>query len=69
VEERLAAGLPKPQIAKLIEDERIYARQVIGDVSLPAGLRFRSEPFHEIDHGLNAAACACADARRYSLRE
>ena len=62
VEQELAAGLSEWQIAEFVEDDEVHAGQVIGEPALPAVAGLGLEPVDEIDHVVEPAAGAAADA-------
>ena len=61
VEEELAAGLGKGQIAELIEYDEVEAGQVIGKPSLAAGSGLAFQAVDEVDDGVEAASGTAAD--------
>jgi hypothetical protein len=62
MEEQLAAGLGEGQIAELVEDDEVEARQVVGQAPLAAGAGLALEPVDEVDGIEEAAPRATADA-------
>src|SRR5436190_19834014 len=62
MEQELTAGLSEWQIAELIGDDEVHAGQVIGDPALPSITGLGLEPIDEIDHVVEPAAGAAADA-------
>jgi hypothetical protein len=56
MEEQLAAGLGKGQIAELVEDDEVEPGQVIGQPPLAAGAGFGVEPVDQVDHVEEPAA-------------
>jgi hypothetical protein len=62
MEQELAAGLSERQIAELVENDEVYAGQVIGESSLAAIAGLGFEPVDEIDDVVEPAAGTNADA-------
>ena len=62
VEEELAAGLGKGQIAEFVEDDEVLSGQVVGHAALAAGPALGLELVDEIDDVEEAAAGTVADA-------
>ena len=62
VEQELAAGLGEWQIAKLVEDDEVDAGQSIGEPALPSIAALRLKPIDEVDHVIEPATGAGADA-------
>src|SRR5436190_18639552 len=62
MEQELTAGLSEWQIAEFIEDDEVHAGQVISDPALPSITGLGLEPIDEIDHVVEPAAGAAADA-------
>ena len=62
VEQELAAGLGEGQIAEFVEDDEVHTRQMIGETTLPSVTGLGLEPVDEIDHVVEPAAGAAADA-------
>ena len=62
VEQELAAGLGEGQIAEFIEDDEVHAGEMIGEPTLPSVASLGLEPVDEIDHVVEPAAGAGADA-------
>ena len=62
MEQQLAAGLGKGQIAKLIEDDEVPPGEIFGNPSLAAAPRLGLEPVDEIDSVVEAAMFAGANA-------
>src|SRR5262249_42479816 len=62
MEEKLAAGLSKGQIAEFIEDDKVHSREMIGEITLAPVAGLGLEPVDEIDDIVEAAAGAGADA-------
>jgi hypothetical protein len=62
VEQELAAGLGEGQIAEFIEDDEVHAGEMIGEPPLPSVASLGLEPVDEIDHVVEPAAGAVADA-------
>jgi hypothetical protein len=62
VEQQLAAGLGEGQIAEFVEDDEVHAGSMIGEPTLPAITGLGLEPVDEIDHVVESAAGAAADA-------
>jgi hypothetical protein len=56
VEQQLSSGLGEGQIAELVEDEEVEARQIIGEPALAASSTFSLEPVDKIDRGQEATA-------------
>ena len=63
MEEQLAAGLGKREIAEFVEDDEVEPGQVIGEAALAAGTGFTFQPINEVDDGVKAAPRAATDAR------
>jgi hypothetical protein len=61
VEQELTAGLSEGQVAKLVEDDEVHARQMVGEPALPAITGFGLKPINEVDHVVEAAASAGTD--------
>ncbi len=53
MEQKLPAGLSEWQISQLIEDDEVYARQVIGETTLPSVGGLGLEPVDEFDNRSN----------------
>jgi hypothetical protein len=64
VEQELAAGLSERQIAELIEDDEVHAGQVVGEPALATSAGLGLEAIDEIDHVVEPAAGATADAAK-----
>jgi hypothetical protein len=62
VEEQLAAGLGKGQIAELVEHDKVEAGEIIGVPPLPAATGLAFQTVDEVDDGVEAASRAAADA-------
>jgi hypothetical protein len=62
VEQELTAGLSEWQIAEFIEDDEVHAGQMIGEPALASIPRLGLETVDEIDHVVESAAGAAADA-------
>ena len=62
MKEQLAAGLSEGQVAELVENDEVDAREIFGEPPLPAGAGFALQPIDEVDHGVEAAPGAAADA-------
>src|SRR6266436_361667 len=62
MKEQLAADLSEGQIAELVENDDVHAREIFGQPPLPAGAGFALQPIDEIDDGIKAAPGAAADA-------
>jgi hypothetical protein len=63
MEEQLAAGLGKREIAEFVEDDEVEPGQVIGEAALPAGTGFTFQPINEVDDGVKAAPRAATPRR------
>ena len=61
VEQQLSSGLGEGQIAELVEDDEVEARQIIGEPALAASSTFSLEPVDKIDRGEEATARSGAD--------
>jgi hypothetical protein len=57
----LATGLGKGQIAELVEDNEVEARQIIGKPPLAAGAGLAFQPIDEVDDGVEAAPGTATD--------
>lgn len=55
MEQQLATGLREGQIAKFVENDEVFAGEIIGDASLTPSAGFRFQPVDEID-GVDEAA-------------
>jgi hypothetical protein len=62
VEEELTAGLSEWQIAEFVEDDEVHAGQMIGEPALPSIAALRLKPIDEVDHVMEPATGAGADA-------
>lgn len=62
MEQELTAGLSERQIAEFIEDDEVHAGQVVGEPALATRTGLGLEAIDEIDHVVEAAAGATADA-------
>ena len=62
MKEQLAAGLSEGQVAELVENNEVYAREIFGEPALPAGTGFALQAIDEVDDGVKAAPGAAADA-------
>src|SRR6202040_100374 len=62
MKEQLAAGLSEGQIAELVENNEVHAGEIFGEPPLPTGAGFALQPIDEVDHGVEAAPGAAADA-------
>src|SRR3954452_24646336 len=62
MEQELPAGLSEGQIAEFVEDDEVHAGEVVGEPALAAGAGLGLEPVDEIDHVVEPAAGAAADA-------
>ena len=62
VKEQLAAGLGERQVAELVEDDEVEAREMVGETALPAGAGLGLELVDQIDDVEEAAAGPAADA-------
>ena len=70
MEQQLAAGLGKRKITKLIENDEVKAREIIGKPSLSAGTALGFEPIDEIDGVEETGARSGANtASRYGDRQ
>ncbi len=49
MEQQLAAGLRKGQVAKFVEDDEVLAAEIIGQTALPSGSAFGLELVDQID--------------------
>ena len=58
----MTAGLSERQIAEFVEDDEVHTRQMIGETALPPVTCLGLEPVDEIDHIVESAAGAGADA-------
>jgi len=61
VEQQLSAGLGEREIAEFVEDDKVEARQIIGEPALAASSTFSLEPVDKIDRGEEAATRSGAD--------
>src|SRR5690349_9850055 len=62
MKEQLAAGLSERQVAELVENNELHAREIFGEPPLPAGAGLALQPVDEIDDGEEATPGAAADA-------
>ena len=62
VKEQLATGLGEGEIAEFVEHDEVEPGEVIGKPPLAAGASFALQPIDEVDHGVEAAPRAAADA-------
>ena len=62
MEQELAAGLSERQIAEFVENEEVHSGELIGDPTLPSVTGLSLEPVDEIDHVVEPATGARADA-------
>src|SRR5580704_3690241 len=62
MEQQLTAGLGEGEIAEFIEDDKVKAREIIGEPSLASGAAFGLELVDEIDGGEESAGRPGADA-------
>jgi hypothetical protein len=62
VEQELATGLGERQIAEFIKDDEVHAGQVVGESALATSAGLGLEAIDEIDHVVESAAGAIADA-------
>src|SRR5918994_214594 len=62
VEQELAAGLGKGQIAELVENDEVHAGEVVGETALAAGAGLGVEPVDQVDDVVEAAAGSGSDA-------
>src|SRR6202034_2089876 len=62
VEQELSSGLSEWQIAKLVENDEVHSGELIGDPTLPSVAGLDLEPVDEIDHVVEPATGAGADA-------
>jgi hypothetical protein len=62
VEEKLATGLGKGQIAEFIQHDEVHPGQMLGEPSLPSVAGLGLEAIDEIDHVEEAAAGTRSDA-------
>ena len=62
MKEQLAAGLREWQVAELVEDDEVHAREIFGEPALAVGSGLVLQPGDEIDDSVEAAAGAAADA-------
>ena len=62
MEQELPAGLSERQIAEFVENDEVHAGQVIGEPTLPSITGLGLEPVDEIDHVVEPATGAGADA-------
>src|SRR5207245_8531969 len=62
MKEQLAAGLSEGQVAELVENNEVHAGEIFGEPPLPTGAGFALQPIDEVDHGVEAAPGAAADA-------
>jgi hypothetical protein len=58
MEEQLSAGLRKRQVAELVEDDEVRARQLRRQPPVPPASSFGLELVDQIDDVVEAAACA-----------
>ena len=56
MKEQLAASLSEGQVAELVENDEVHAREIFGEPPLPAGAGFALQPIDEIDDGVKVAA-------------
>jgi hypothetical protein len=63
VEEELPAGLREGQVSEFIEDDKVEAREVVGQATLLAAARLGLEPVHHVDDVEQAPAGAAPDER------
>jgi hypothetical protein len=68
VKQELAARLSEGQIAEFVEDDEVHAGEMIGEPTLPTVAGLGLEPIDEIDHVVEPAAGAGADARDTARR-
>src|SRR5215211_1851954 len=62
MEQELTTGLSERQIAEFIEDDEVHAGQVVGEAALATSTGLGLEAIDEIDHVVEPAAGATADA-------
>ena len=62
VEQELSSGLSEGQIAELVENDEVHSGELIGDPTLPSVAGLDLEPVDEIDHVVEPATGAGADA-------
>src|SRR5262249_27373921 len=62
VEEELSARLREGQIAELVEDDEVQAREVVREPPLTPAARLDLEPVDEIDDVVEASTSAAANA-------
>src|SRR6266566_3799755 len=62
MKEQLAASLSEGQVAELVENDEVHAREIFGEPPLPAGAGFALQPVDEVDDGVEAPPGAAADA-------
>jgi hypothetical protein len=62
VEQELVAGLGERQVAELVQDDEVHAREIVGHAALAAGTALGLELVDQVDDVEEAAAGAVADA-------
>ena len=62
VEQKLAAGLGERQIAEFVQHDEVHPGQVLGEPALTSAAGLGLEAVDEVDHIVEAAAGAAADA-------
>jgi hypothetical protein len=62
MEQKLAAGLSERQVAEFVEDDEVHPGQMLGDPTLPSVAGLDLQTVDEVDHVVEAAACARPDA-------
>ena len=62
MEQELSSGLSEGQVAKLVENDEVHSGELIGDPTLPSVAGLDLEPIDEIDHVVEPATGAGADA-------
>src|ERR1700724_3984807 len=62
MEQKLATGLSKRQVAEFVEDDEVHPGQMLGDTTLPSVTGLDLQAVDEVDHVVEAAASAGSDA-------
>jgi hypothetical protein len=62
MEQELAAGLGKRQVAEFVEDDEVHPGQMLGDPTLPSVAGLDLQAIDKVDHVIEPAACARPDA-------